>query len=113
MRIGSGEDRCSGVHSCLDASFGNGDRLLLHGLVDRHLIFLIHLVKLIDTANTVVCQHQSTRLNAKLATLAVLNTHPCSKSAQKDTADVDFDDGGSQTSCTTGFARNVDGTGNE
>ena len=60
--------------------------------MDCHLIFLIHLVELIDTANTVVCQHQSTRLDAKLATLTVLNTHPCSTSVQEDTVDVDFDD---------------------
>ena len=39
-----------GVECGLDSCLGDGDGLLLHGLVDGHLITGIHLVKLIDTA---------------------------------------------------------------
>lgn len=51
-RIGCREDRSSGIQGSLDASLGNGDCLLLHGLVDSNLILQIHLVKLIDSTDT-------------------------------------------------------------
>lgn len=35
----------------LNAGLGNGDGLLLHSLVDGHLILLVHLVKLINAAD--------------------------------------------------------------
>ncbi len=56
----------------LDTSFGNGDGLLLHGLMDSHLILLIHLVKLINAADAIVCQHQGPSLNAEFPTVTVL-----------------------------------------
>lgn len=36
----------------LDSSLGDADGLLLHGFVDGHLIFNVHLVKLVDAAHT-------------------------------------------------------------
>lgn len=38
--------------SHLHSSFGDGDGLLLHGLMDGHLVSGFHLIKLINTANT-------------------------------------------------------------
>ena len=57
----------------LDACFGNRDGLLLHGFMDCHLVLCIHLVKLINAANAVVCQHQCTSLYAKLTRVSVLH----------------------------------------
>ena len=56
----------------MDTSFGNGDGLLLHGLVDRDLIFHIHLIELINAADAVISEHQSSSLNAELTRLWVL-----------------------------------------
>ena len=38
-----GEDAGSGVEGGLDACLGDGDGLLLHGLVDRYLVVGVHL----------------------------------------------------------------------
>lgn len=60
----------------LDASLGDGDGLLLHGLMDGHLVLLVHLVKLVDAADAVVRQHERACLDAEFATVAVLQaTH--------------------------------------
>lgn len=40
------------LYSYLDPSFGDGDGLLLHGLMDGYLIPRLHLVKLINAAHT-------------------------------------------------------------
>ena len=34
----------------------DGDRLLLHGFVDRHSVVLAHLVELVDADDTSVCE---------------------------------------------------------
>lgn len=57
----------------MDARLRKRDGLLLHCLMDRHLVLDIHLVKLVDTANTVVSEHKRARLDAKVARLRVLN----------------------------------------
>ena len=61
----------------MDTSLGYRDSLLLHGFVDGDLILDVHLVKLIDAANTVVGEHQCTRLDAKLARFRVLPHRGC------------------------------------
>ena len=38
-----GEDAGARVEGGLDAGLGDGDGLLLHGLVDRHLVVRVHL----------------------------------------------------------------------
>ena len=58
---------CIGQDSNLNARFGNGDGLLLHGLVNGHLVLGVHLVKLIDAANAIVCQHESTCFYAEFS----------------------------------------------
>ena len=55
------------IKTYLDTSFGNGNSLLFHGLVDSHLIFGVHLVKLIDQADASVSQHQRAALQRPLA----------------------------------------------
>lgn len=68
---------CMGKDLNLNACFGNGDGLLLHSLVNGHLVLGVHLVKLINAADTIVSQHESTRLYAELTSVAVLqDTRP-------------------------------------
>ena len=62
----------------MNASLRNRDRLLLHSLVDRCLILRVHLVELVDTADSVISKHQRSRLDAVLTSLHVL-AHGCSK----------------------------------
>ena len=66
-----------GVH--LDAGLGDGNGLLLHGLVDGDLVLHIHLVKLVDAADAVVCQHQGAGLYAEIVRVGLLRTacRPC------------------------------------
>ena len=55
----------------MNSSFSNGDGLLLHSLVNRHLIFHVHLVELINAANAVICQHQRARFNTEFARFVI------------------------------------------
>jgi hypothetical protein len=50
-------------------SFGNRDSLLLHSFVDSGLIFGVHLIKLVNAADSIISQHQRTGLNAVLTSL--------------------------------------------
>ena len=45
-----------------DAGLGNGDGLLLHGLVDRHPVVLTHLVKLINAHHTTISEDHGASL---------------------------------------------------
>ncbi|KAI6768007.1 hypothetical protein HG530_006016 [Fusarium avenaceum] len=72
-RVSSSKNTCSGVKSGLDASLCDRDGLLFHGFVDGNLICNIHLVKLINGTNTIVCQHKSTSLDGELACLLILD----------------------------------------
>ena len=79
-----------GMHSC----FGNRYSLLLHGLVDCCLILQVHFIELINTADTVIGEHQSPSLNAHIPVLV-------------------FSDTGSETGSTGGLAVGVDTPGHE
>lgn len=68
---------------------------MLHGLVNSDLILDVHLVELIDAADTVVGEHQSASFDAELSRLWVfLHT-------------------GRQTSSIGSLTTTVDGTGQE
>ena len=56
----------------MDASLGNGNGLLLHGFVNSNLILHIHLVELVNTANTVVSEHECTSFDTEFTGLGVL-----------------------------------------
>ena len=71
QRVCCSQDRGARIKSGVNASFGNRDGLLLHSLVNGNLVLDIHLVELIDAADAMVCKHQRTSLNAKLACLVV------------------------------------------
>ena len=51
------KDRGSSVQGGMNASLGDRDCLLLHGLMDGCLILDIHLIELINAADAVVCKH--------------------------------------------------------
>jgi hypothetical protein len=72
-RIGGGENRSTRIECGLNTSLSDRDRLLLHGLVDRDLVLHIHLVKFVDTADTVIGKHQCPRLDTKLTRLGILD----------------------------------------
>mmetsp|Transcript_57710 Transcript_57710/g.135452 ORF Transcript_57710/g.135452 Transcript_57710/m.135452 type:complete len:624 (-) Transcript_57710:224-2095(-) len=78
--VGGGEHGGARVEHCCDPSLGHTDGLLLHRLVDRHLVLDVHLIELIDAADPVVCQHERACLDAKLPGLLVLDhrrRQPC------------------------------------
>mmetsp|Transcript_127026 Transcript_127026/g.320962 ORF Transcript_127026/g.320962 Transcript_127026/m.320962 type:complete len:236 (-) Transcript_127026:911-1618(-) len=52
-----------------NAGFGDGDCLLLHGLVEGGSIVVVHLVKLVDEAHAVIGKDHSTALQAPLPVL--------------------------------------------
>ena len=56
--VGRGEDGRAGVQGGLDARLGDGDGLLFHGFVDGHLVLGVHLIKLINTADTLKANNQ-------------------------------------------------------
>lgn len=60
------------VNTDLYSSLGNGDSLLLHGLVNGHLILGIHFVKFIDAAHSIVSQHKGTCFNDELVRFLIL-----------------------------------------
>mmetsp|Transcript_19469 Transcript_19469/g.34720 ORF Transcript_19469/g.34720 Transcript_19469/m.34720 type:complete len:374 (+) Transcript_19469:648-1769(+) len=56
-RVGGGEHTASGVEHRRDACLGDGDGLLLHGLMDGNAILHVHLVKLVNANNTAIGQN--------------------------------------------------------
>lgn len=61
------------VQRGMDAGFGNRDRLLFHGFVNGNLVGNVHLVELVDSADTVVSQHESTSFDGEVASLFVFH----------------------------------------
>ena len=61
-RVGSSEDGGSSVESGSDSGFGDGDGLLFHDFVDGGSIRLVHLVELVDAADSIVGENESSSL---------------------------------------------------
>ena len=55
-----------------DPSFGDGEGLLLHDFMQDGAGGIAHLVKLVDTADAVIGQDQSSGLQNKLSSLRIL-----------------------------------------
>ena len=91
-RISCSQDRGTSIERGVDASFCDRDSLLLHSFMDSNLIFDIHLVELIDTADSMISKHQGTSLDAEFTCLWVLAHRSC------------------QTCCIRGLTRAVDCT---
>jgi len=65
--VGGGEDRSPRVQHGGDARLGNGDGLLLHGLVNGHPVVLSHLVKLVNTHHSTIGKHHRASLQIKIS----------------------------------------------
>lgn len=65
-RVGSGQDGGARVERADDAGLGDGERLLLHDLVQHGPRALVHLVELVNAAHTIVAQHQRASVNGKM-----------------------------------------------
>ncbi len=57
--VGGGEDGRARIQGADDSRLGDGQRLLLHHFVQDGASALVHLVKLVNAANSVIAQHQS------------------------------------------------------
>mmetsp|Transcript_645 Transcript_645/g.1217 ORF Transcript_645/g.1217 Transcript_645/m.1217 type:complete len:225 (+) Transcript_645:775-1449(+) len=71
-RVGCGEDGSSRIERGRDSSLGNRNGLLLHDLVDIGPVSLVHLVELINAANTRVCQNEGSSLEHNFSSVGVL-----------------------------------------
>ena len=72
-RVGRREDGRTRIERRVDASLRNRDSLLFHGFVNGDLVGDVHLVELVDGANTVIREHECTSLDGKLARLFILD----------------------------------------
>lgn len=79
--VRSSQDRGASVERGVNASLGNGDRLLLHSLVDSHLILNVHFVELINAADAMVSEHKRTSFDTKFTSLRVL-AHRCGQTSR-------------------------------
>lgn len=78
-RVGCCQNRCPSVKCGIDSSFGDRNCLLFHSLMDCNLIFELHFVKLINAANTIISQHQSTCLDSYVS--ALISSYTCSQTS--------------------------------
>ena len=64
------QDKANWMHGNINAmQYGILKMEAMHG----HLILDVHLIKLVDAADAVVCQHQGTRLYAELVAVLLLH----------------------------------------
>lgn len=64
--IRGGDNRAPRMQGRHNPRLGNGNRLLLHGLMNRRAILIVHLVELIDQADAPVRQHERPALKRPL-----------------------------------------------
>mmetsp|Transcript_32058 Transcript_32058/g.83970 ORF Transcript_32058/g.83970 Transcript_32058/m.83970 type:complete len:372 (+) Transcript_32058:804-1919(+) len=65
--VGGRDDGAPRLERGDDAGFGDRDGLLLHRLVDRGAVLVVHLVKLINQADALVGQHERAALERPLS----------------------------------------------
>mmetsp|Transcript_3377 Transcript_3377/g.10230 ORF Transcript_3377/g.10230 Transcript_3377/m.10230 type:complete len:373 (-) Transcript_3377:810-1928(-) len=71
--VGRGQDGGAGVEHRGDASLGDGDGLLLHGLVDGNPVLHPHLIELVDADDAAVGEHHGPALQVELPRRGVLD----------------------------------------
>lgn len=72
-RVRCGDDRAAGGEARDDARLRDRDRLLLHRLVDRRPILVVHLVELVDEADAGIGENERAAFERPLPGLAVLH----------------------------------------
>ena len=65
--VGGGDHRAPRAQRRGDPSLGDRDGLLLHGLVDRGAVGVVHLVELVDQADALVGEHERAAFERPLA----------------------------------------------
>lgn len=76
-RVSSGQDRGTCVESSCNTCLGDRDSLLFHDLVNCRPVRLVHLVELIDTADTVISQNQRSSLYSTKNAVGSVNNVDC------------------------------------
>eukprot|EP00976_Prorocentrum_cordatum_P062343 1176689-Prorocentrum_minimum.AAC.2 len=72
-RVGGSHDGGARVEHSGDARLGNGDGLLLHGLVDGHAVLRTHLVELVDAHHATIREHHGPPFQVGLPGRGVLD----------------------------------------
>merc|ERR1711920_175117 len=66
-RVSHSNDCATGLQRRDDSSFGNGDCLLLHRLVDRGAVLIVHFVELVDETDAIIGKDHGAALKGVLA----------------------------------------------
>lgn len=74
-------DGASCVERAMNTSFCNCDCLLFHNFMDCYSISIVHLIKLINTNNTSICQHHCTCFKSFFTSLSLRNNCCCQTNA--------------------------------
>lgn len=112
------------MQSYLDSSFGDANGLLLHSFMDGHLVFEVHLVKLIDAAHTLetkTCSSVEVKVHNSVSSSPFFLTAETHVVRQHQSSGLDdelvrlliTDHGCRQTSGAAGLPAGVDGPGTE
>jgi len=75
--IGGCQNRGPGIQCTCDAGFGDGHCLLLHNLVDRRPVSLVHFVKFIYTTDAHVRQNQGPAFKAEFISHLISHHRRC------------------------------------
>lgn len=67
----------SWIKNCRDSSLSNWDSLLLHGFMDSHSVLRSHLIKLIDTDNSTICENHSSSLELEFSSWSISEDWGC------------------------------------
>lgn len=70
--VSSSDDGASGLELSDNTSLGDRDSLLLHGFVDTGSVLLVHLVELINQADTFISQYESTSFKSPFSSDGIL-----------------------------------------
>ena len=76
-RVGSCNNRTSGIEGAVHSCLGDCDCLLLHHLVDCYSVDFVHLVELVDADHSSVCQHHGSCFQGLLAWIFVWDDCCC------------------------------------
>lgn len=91
-RVSSGNDGTAGLKLSNNTSFRDGDSLLFHSLVDTSSVLLVHLIELVNKADTFISKNE------------------CSSFKRPFSCDGVFVDSSSETDSTSSFTSGVNNT---
>ncbi|KAF1752893.1 hypothetical protein GCK72_019448 [Caenorhabditis remanei] len=83
--VSGGDDSSTCIQSGHDTSLGNRDGLLLHNLMNSSSVVIHHLIKLIDTADSTIRQHQSTSFKRHFSSNWILHNSSSQTDSRRST----------------------------